>query len=732
MMPNNSGIIPSLPTGNARANFVYIAKCLQKLGNNEKFEVSEAHLMPMNRFIEKYRGKLMKYLKSLPFDLEKQEGKLPFGDLMKKITYQDIHLKIFSVEDLHLLHGLIFDFGFELISSLQTEVILTEDKRPISIVSMETDFLTLVHELGPPPGRETNIPEKELGAKNQSGVFGKKGDKNAPKEGEKQQGEVKARDTMAGKTVDEIDSSIISKTLDVLMANIKSFNLTNLEQSRFFYLGKPSKQNVPVFYLVLHRLDKTFLESTDKLTVFLYKTIWKHVDEPYILIIDMSWAKLTDEIQASLYRAVVAFIRLMKKDHLRNCQNVYLLHPTIKNLEAIEEILNLMDDQTRAKVMKDSYEWTDISDLIEPTKVWIPFVSKKFVPITYNLVKITSKDKKQERLLKIGHDSLLNIDPKNGTVHNEISLNQIQEIRSRKEANEIIIKFTAHSDEDSLIVTKSKQSSMSTDQSTPQTLRYSCFTENQRDIIVESIFDSSIRSCSLEFEQTFNILKENESGKKEPRILKLTSDSILNFQEKIIKKEIPYATIQSFYVDHDEKDKLTIHFMNKGQKRAYIVRSKEAERLRDALLDAIMRFRFYVTTEQELFKRTKVDAVMSKFYAAATSSESNDYDSKQWKAIFRVDTPTKDLKKLFEKFKADKYGRVNLDVESVRPVVDSLKLDFSDKNIEHLIEVLDPKKRGFCHFDDIVSQWIFLKKEKAMIDKKKQHVLAAKKNKPTK
>ena len=460
MMPNNSGILTSLPTGNARANFVYIAKCLQKLGNNEKFEVAEAHLMPMNRFIEKYRGKLMKYLKSLPFDLEKQEGKLPFGDLMKKITYQDIHLKIFSVDDLTLLHGLIFDFGFELISSLQTEVILTEDKRPISIVSMETDFLTLVHELGPPPGREPQQTEKQLSTKSQSGVFGKGGkgkDGKGTEGGAKEQGQVKQRDTMAGKTVEEIDSSIISKTLDVLMANIKSFNLSNLEQSRFFYLGKPSKQNVPVFYLVLHRLDKVFLESTDKLTVFLYKTIWKHVDEPYILIIDMSWAKLTDEIQASLYRAVVAFIRLMKKDHLRNCQNIYLLHPTIKNLEAIEEILNLMDDQTRAKVMKDSYEWTDLSDLIEPTKVWIPFVSKKFVPITYNLVKITSKDKKQERLLKIGHDSLLNIDPKNGSVHNEIMLDKIQEIRSRKEANEIIIKFTPHSDENSLIVTKSNK-----------------------------------------------------------------------------------------------------------------------------------------------------------------------------------------------------------------------------------------------------------------------------------
>lgn len=704
-LPHLSGILTKLPDGDIRNNLTYIAKVLQKLANQEKFEVETPHLMPLNRFIERNKGTLIKYLKALPVDPKKQEGKAPFGDLMKKVSYEDIHLKSFNVDDLKFLHGLIYDFGYELISSLQTEVILTDNKRPFSIVSMETDFLTLVHDLGPPDGRKVEPKvETKVDPKNPGPTVDTKGS-------------VKAKETFVNKTQEQIESTILTKTLDVLMNNIKSFNLTDLEQSRFFYLGKPTKNNVPVFYLVLHRIEKKFLENNDSLMVFIYKTLWKQINEPYVLVIDLSWAKLNDEFQSALYRSVVSFTRLMKKEHLSNCQTIHLLHPTFKTLEAIEEIFNLLDDQTRAKLVKNAYEWTELGDSIEIAKIWIPFVSKKFVPITHNLTLMNYKDKKFERLVKITHDSILNIDIRNGTVHGEIPLSGIQEIRSRVDAIEIIIKYTPLKEEEQdpyELVTRPKGQKEDLEDGPNQTIRYICSAESQRDIIVETLFDSGIRSCSLTIPQGFKVNKESEGGKKHPRTLKLTSDSILNFADKVIKREIPYSTIQSFYVDQDVKTKMYINFMSQGQKRSYVFISDNVSVLRDALLDAIVRFKFYVQTEMDLFKKTKVDAAVDKFFGATGNQES--YDQKKWKALLRLDGPIKDLKKFYKKLNPDGNDRAPFTTNDIK----NLSLGLSDDEIKQLIEIFDPKARGFILFDDLVAQWIFLKKEKAMIDKKKQ------------
>jgi len=89
---------------------------------------------------------------------------------------------------------------------------------------------------------------------------------------------------------------------------------------------------------------------------------------------------------------------------------------------------------------------------------------------------------------------------------------------------------------------------------------------------------------------------------------------------------------------------------------------------------------------------------------------------KKWKSVFRIDTPSKDLKQFFKKFNPDSTtGRAPLNTQ----ILKDLELSLSDEEIDQVLKLLDPKGRGFIFFDDLVSQWIFLKKEKAMVDKKK-------------
>jgi len=250
---------------------------------------------------------------------------------------------------------------------------------------------------------------------------------------------VKIRETLKGKSAQEIDETLVSKTIENLMQNIKHFNLNDYEASRFFYLGKPTKTNIPVFYLVLSRVEKSFLENNDKLMVYIYKTLWKNVNEPYIMVIDLSWAKINEEIAPALYRSTCSFIRLMKREHLLNCQAVYLLHPTSKTLDPIEEILNLFDEKSRSHYIKYANEWADLANIIEPMKIWIPLVSKKFIPITFNICDI-SRDPRVDKMLKLTMESIYLIEK--NTIQEEILFKNITEISNKVEGCEILIRYT--------------------------------------------------------------------------------------------------------------------------------------------------------------------------------------------------------------------------------------------------------------------------------------------------
>jgi hypothetical protein len=729
-LPNSWGICNKMPDGNVRKNLTLIAKILQKLANGEMYETDSPHLMPLNKFIEQNQIKLFTYLKQLPLDPQQVEGKLPFADLQKSITFEDIHYKSFDMRDLLFVHQMIYEYGYDMIVSLQNEVIMTHDKRPVSIISTETDFLSLIQDLGPPPDANGNPVAAEPVNTNKDKSGPRKGSLRGPKTAEstdpnakKPDGVAKKKENLKGKTFQEIEATILERSLDNLMKKLDLFDLTELDSSRFLYMGKPTKNNLPTIYLIMHRIKQEFLEQNDRLMVHVFKTIGKELNNPYVFCVDLSWAEMTDELQALLYRAVVSFTRLMTPQHLENCTNIIILHPTYKTMQAAQDMLNIMSPETRTKLVKIAYDWTELGDMIEPQKIWIPFVSKKFVPITYNLIKVNNSEKKQERLMKITNESLLNIDPKAGTVQNEIMLQKIQEVRARKGANEILIKFEPENEQE-VLNRGAGYFLKPVSQVGIQTRKYSCYSEQQRDIIIEAIYDAGIRSSSLNLIQTFMVEKENKKGKMQKRLLKLTLDSILSFSEKIIRREIPYSTIQSFYVDPQNKQILYINFLSKGKKKCYMLHcGDKADLFRDAMLDAIKRFKFNVEVEKELFFRKSMSDVVDKFFTANQTQVSKEYDDTRWKVILRIDTPCQDMKRLFKKFNAQSDGRASLSLDNMRQVMVRSKLnDFTDAQIEEIIEELDRDKKGYLDYDDLVKAWVYHHRLRSMLEKRKAAV----------
>jgi hypothetical protein len=57
--------------------------------------------------------------------------------------------------------------------------------------------------------------------------------------------------------------------------------------------------------------------------------------------------------------------------------------------------------------------WTDLTSLFEIKDIWIPTISKKFVPVSHNTFLI-KQNKKIERILKLTYFSILEINYRNG------------------------------------------------------------------------------------------------------------------------------------------------------------------------------------------------------------------------------------------------------------------------------------------------------------------------------
>ncbi|KAG2388190.1 hypothetical protein C9374_001040 [Naegleria lovaniensis] len=729
-MPQNADIIKmdDWKKGNVRPNLTQIARVIQKLANGELFDTATPALMPLNGWIQKNQNNMLRYLGQLPIDPKQQEGLNPFGDLQRSITFEDIHYKSFDMEDLLFLHTLIYDYGYELIVSLQNEVIMTHDKRPVSIVSTETDFLSLVQDLGPPPERERKIPPPTKPTDDRRGSV-KKPNTNTATDTPPATPNKLQRETLVGATYDQIQDKVLERSMDNLMKNAEKFDLSEMDRTRFLYVGKPTRTNLPVVYLILHRLKQEFLNHNDKLMVYIYKTLGPLFNSKYCLIIDLSWAELTDEYQALLYRAVVAFARLMKIEHLSNCQQVYVLHPNFKTKNAVDDIFNIIPNETRQRLIKTKYDWTSLSDIIEPIKIWIPFVSKKFIPTTYNLMQMKGEKGEggNDRLLKITNESLLVLDSKLGTVLDEIPFSSIIDIRTKKQTNEFIIRHRSETEQqlkerggDLGYISKT----ITTPTSQEVQKRFNCVSDQQRDNLVETIADVGVRFTSLEKQQTFVVEKDTKSGKRQKRILKFAYDSVLVFKDGVIKREIPFSTLQSFYIDKDNKTRLFINFMLLGRKKAYVVYHDNAISLRDSLLDTVLRFKFNVDLEKELFIRKDLDIVVDRFFSAAKDKSLGDDEnltSSDIKQSINMNHASEDIKKLFHKFHPQSHDkRAALNVEKMKIISNGLNLDFNTEQCEHMLEVLDEKKMGYVVLDDLVRNWIFNKRMKGMIQKRKE------------
>lgn len=700
-LPHLSGILQKLPDGDIRNNLTYIAKIVQKLANQEKFDMEAPHLMRLNDYVERNKEALVKYLKTLSQDPKQQEGKQPFEDLVGPVNYEILHTQSFNIDDLKLIHGLIFDNAFEFLVQLLGDYIQMPGQ---PVFQLLTDFYGLCSDLGLPDGKKGPESKNEKDSK-----------ETKEKEGESK---VKKKETLEGKTQDEIESIMFTRALDFIIKNLNSFKFADFEQSKFIYAGKPAKDKSPVLYLILNRVEEKFFNSLDRLFAFVLKFLNPFIGSPYHIVIDMSFLKLNEEMISNIYRFTSLFIRVMSASTaLPNCLSLSLVHPTASNLEHFDQITSLMDPQVKSKILKVIYDWTDLGDFIESANIWLPFSSKRFSPVSFPFTTGSKKD----LLVKITGDSILNCDLKSGKVYSEILFSNIHEVGVKADTNEIFINYTPVKKSifaDPLdIVTIDKKLKNFDDGK----LTYA-YTENTP-AFVEALVLNIINSNALHLHLSFKIDKEAGEKKTFPRILKLSSDSILNFSlDKVIRSEIPYSTIDSFYIDPLFKQRLFINFYQGGVKKSYVIQSRKVEPILEALQHSVAHYKRTIKSELDLYKNTKVNPLLEKFFSQDKIGIHKDFDSNLYKMYFNIDLFTKDFKDFSKKMAIDKNNKCTINKKKLKTYIESTKTrgEFKDEELDGIINIFDPKSSGYLFFGEMVSHWIGHYKSKIMFEKRQK------------
>lgn len=697
-LPHLSGILPKLPDGDVRNNLTYIAKIVQKLANQEKFDTEAPHLMGLNDFIERNKQTLIQYLKILSSDPKQESGKQPFEDLVGPVNYELLHTLSFNTDDLKLIHGYIFDNAFEFLVQLLQDYIQIPEQ---PIFELLTDYMALITDLGLPDGKKGPEPKNEK-------------DKEKEKEVDTK---VKKKETPEGKTQEEIETIMFTKTMEFLMKNVNAFRFADLEQSKFIYAGKPAKDKQAVIYLILNRLESSFFKNIDRLAAYIFKFLNNYLNSPFHIVIDMSFLKLDEEKISNYYRFITLFTRIIPTSNLKNILSLILLQPTANNLDLIEQLTSLIDPQIKSKVLKVMHDWAEMAEIIEGPNIWIPYSSKRFSPVCYPFTTGFKKD----ILVKITGDSLLNCDYKTGKVYSEILFSHIHEIGVKADTNDIFINYTP--------VKKSIFADpleiVTTDKKFIDDGKMTYSGNDNVAAFMDTLLPFIVNSNALHLIKTYKIDKEAGENKTFPRILKLSSDSILNFSlDKVIRSEIPYSTIDTFYVDPQSKNRLIINFFQGGIKKSYIVQSKKAEGIVDVLTQSINFYKKMIKTELDLYKNITVNPLIEKFFLQDKIGVHKEVDHSVHKIYYNIGSFTKDFKEFSKKFAVDKYNKCTINKKKLRTYFDSSKTkgEFKDEEIDALIALLDPKNTGHVFYPELVSKWVHHHKSKIMSEKRKKLV----------
>lgn len=203
-------------------------------------------------------------------------------------------------------------------------------------------------------------------------------------------------------------------------------------------------------------------------------------------------------------------------------------------------------------------------------------------------------------MIKFTPNSLLNIDPKTKKLQNEKRIDEIEEMSALAGSNDLDLRF----DTNDKPTTKKGPLPFSVNFSSEKDLasrRYICSNVQERDSILQDIYEMSFKNHWMKPAPEFKVTKVNQAGKHQERVFRLTIDSLLNLSNNQIKSETSFAGIEGVFMDPVEPDTAWLKLKAENFRRKIIC--AQATTLVEHLTEAVKRYAQTVGNEEDNLKQ---------------------------------------------------------------------------------------------------------------------------------
>ncbi|KAL0487675.1 hypothetical protein AKO1_008740 [Acrasis kona] len=539
---------------NAQRNLILISKIIQNLANGVVFGNKEKYMISMNEFLVSKREDMRNYLLSV---IDKDFSSTATREEVLRPTHEEgINLDKYEQNDLSKLHKIFLESSKSIASFF-----LSDGAKQVKTVGhVMNDCLNVIH------------LAKDMG-------------------------------------IEQSDEALIYESMNNTIYRIKDrIDASSMENKFVFYRGKQSRERQPVFYLIASRITEDMVQ--DEFGSFLYiilKTLGKLVENvEWCLIVDMSNVNPSSAQRAFATSVLEKLLPFINPLATKNLVNLFVVHATNFKTNLFELFKNAfkilmpnVSTKDSTKKLIEINQWTQLLQYIRPSNILLPEESKAIVPDSYRVVKINPKGKRQDRIIKLTPKSILNIDPKNNSIKNERLLAEVEEVSAPQNNLEVHMKFrpipnsnmkpsspnSGHQDQEDLL-----------DDSVFR--RYIVNTEKERSDLLEDLFETTVQSQFIDTAQAFQITEtcfltedegsEHRTSKRSDRVYKLTNDSILVVDKRLIKTEIPFIAIEYCKPSPDQRDTVILKVKYEEHERLITceARSKQVE---DSILDGMRR-----------------------------------------------------------------------------------------------------------------------------------------------
>jgi len=328
------------------------------------------------------------------------------------------------------------------------------------------------------------------------------------------------------------------------------------------------------------------LDNINPLVSHIFKVMDSAVNSAYSIVIDMSWANMSSEFKRSVYMHLPKLAKIFSRKYKKNVAGIYIVHPSAYT-RAVVHFMRFFTSRKLKRKIHEIYNWKQLTAEIDSENIQLPETSKDYITKSYRAIKVNSKGKKQERLIKFTPNSFLNIDPKTKKIKNEKLINEIEEISSPLGSTEILMRFSSQAAPSQ---PKKGPFNFSSNKEDLVFRKYVCSTVQERDNVIQDIYETSFKSHWMKRPPLeYKVVKVNQAGKHQERLFKLTIDSLLNLDHSQVKSETSFAGIEEVTLDSADPDVVWLKLKAETYKRK-IISKGQARPLVEVLSEGLQRY----------------------------------------------------------------------------------------------------------------------------------------------